>query len=102
MLVSSRLSKRDLELLQAVDEVLHDLWDAIGVSSYPGARNEYQSYAQVVFGKLHHGADAAEISAYLTAVATTQMGFDEDADHALQIAGVLCAWRESINNTPET
>lgn len=100
MLVSNRLSKLQQDLLQAVDEVLHYLWDPIGVSSYPGTRNEYQSCAQVVFGKLHHGADAAEISAYLTEVATSQIGFDEDADNALQVSGVLCAWRESINNTP--
>ena len=53
----NRLSRSDDELLMRVDEVLHYLWDPIGVSDFPEARDEYTSYAGVVFSLLKRGAD---------------------------------------------
>ena len=56
-----RISDIGNELLTRVDEVLHYLWDPIGLSEIPEARDEYSSYADVVFSMLKRGADGKEI-----------------------------------------
>jgi len=38
------LPPKENELRQRTDEVLHYLWDPIGVAGAPGARDEYWSY----------------------------------------------------------
>ena len=37
-------SREEIELYKRVDEVLHYLWDPIGVAEEPWARDEYYSY----------------------------------------------------------
>lgn len=56
------LSKNKNELYSRIDEVLHYVWDPIGISGVPEARDEYHSYLPVVFGKVKRGADKKGIS----------------------------------------
>lgn len=58
------ISESDPELLKRVDDVLHYVWDPIGVSDFPEARDEYSSYAGVVFSKLKSGEHQSEIEQY--------------------------------------
>lgn len=39
--MGQKLSAPHLALYRAVDEVLHYVWDLIGASAFPQARNEY-------------------------------------------------------------
>ena len=92
------LSKVDNELLTRIDEVLHYLWDPIGVSDMPAARDEYSSYASVVFGMLKRDESAEEISRYLREIRVVNMGIGrlDDRSNEDQIAGLVIGWKERL------
>jgi hypothetical protein len=77
------------EISRGVGEILHYLWDPIGVAGIVGARDEYDSYSSVVTGMLMRGANEAEISSYLTATATETMGLAERQSRDADIAKLL-------------
>lgn len=89
----SQLSPPDLALYRAVDEVLHYLWDPIGVASVPEARDEYQGYLPDVFGMLKYGSVEDELTEYLGGIATERMGLSARPDHDRAIARHLLNWR---------
>ncbi len=92
----SQLNPPDLALYRAVDEVLHYLWDPIGVASVPEARDEYHAYLPRVFGMLKNGSIEDELAEYLGDVATTRMGISARPDHDRAIARLLLAWKAAI------
>ncbi|WP_133646389.1 hypothetical protein [Paraburkholderia flava] len=94
--MGSEFTDADLALYQRVDEVLHYLWDPIGIAGIPEARDEYHGYLPKVFALLKEGADAVTIAAYLETVAVARMGFDGNDAHARKIADVLLVWRDKI------
>jgi len=94
--MGKKLSAPDLELYQRADEVLHYLWDPIGVAAVPMARDEYQSYLPQVFSLLKENATEEKIAAYLESVATERMGFNASLKQATHIASVLLEWKEVI------
>ena len=69
-----RLRPPDLALSRAVDEVLHYLWDPIGVASFPEARDEYHGYLPHIFGMLKGGSIEDQHADYLGVVSTERMG----------------------------
>jgi hypothetical protein len=89
------LSNKDNELLARIDEVLHYLWDPIGVSDVPEARDEYTSYAGVVFGMLKQGAGTDEISRYLREIRVVNMGVGQTGDRGNEdeIAEIAINWK---------
>lgn len=84
------------ELHWRVDEVLHYLWDPIGVSGIPLARNEYQSYVPQVVRLLNENASPERIADYLYEIATRRMGISENSDATLRVVAVLLDWKEKI------
>lgn len=42
-------SNEEKNLYSKIDEVIHYLWDPIGISYVPEARNEYYSYLPEIF-----------------------------------------------------
>ena len=101
--MGQRLTNRERELLKRCDEVLHYIWDPIGVSGSPGARDEYDSHFPQVFAQVRDNAEAKEIAKYLTEVATQSMGLRANTKLALTVAEILLEWREWIwkNDIPE-
>ena len=98
--MGERLSPEHAELYQRVDEVLHYLWDPIGLSGVPEARDEYNSYVPRVFSLLIHHAPEAEITDFLVRTATETMGLsntDRGQDHAAEITSILTNYRDVIN-----
>lgn len=93
-----RLSKRDNELLARVDEVLHYLWDPAGIRDVPAARDEYSSYAGVVFSLLKRGAGIDEICEYLRKIRIVNMGMGrlDDTGDEKEIVELLIDWKETI------
>lgn len=91
-----KLSPSDLELYRRCDEVLHYIWDPIGVSDAPPARDEYEGYLPHVFTLVRDGADAATIAQYLLSIETGAMGLSGAPDKARDTAELLLAWREQI------
>lgn len=84
------------ELYRRVDEVLHYLWDPIGVSGIPLARDEYQSYVPQVFALLNENANTERIAGYLNEVVTKRMGLRENADATLHVVAVLQDWKTAL------
>lgn len=96
--MGQKLSAPDLALYRAVDEVLHDVWDPIGVCGLPQARDEYHSYLPQVFGLLREGVDESAIAASLTSVTTERMGLSSQPDHDQEVARILLDWKESMRD----
>lgn len=94
--MGQKLSKYDRELYQRIDEVLHYVWDPIGVAEVPEARDEYDSYLWQVFGLLKANASAEQIAEYLYQVSTERMGLMGNKLHDLKVAELLLEWKEVI------
>jgi len=92
--MGQKLSPQDMALYRAVDEVLHYLWDPIGISCVPQARDEYHGYLPQVFSMLRKGADESQLAGYLTTVTTERMGLSPRTDHDREVARVLLDWKE--------
>jgi hypothetical protein len=90
------LSPRDLALYKRCDEVLHYIWDPIGVSGAPEARDEYQSYLPQVFALVRAGAAPGKIAEYLLSIETGAMGLSGAPEGARETARVLLAWRDRL------
>lgn len=95
--MGTKLSPPDLELYRAVDEVLHYVWDPIGISAIPQARDEYHSYLPHVFSRLRSGEGGQAIAAYLSEVTTNSMGLSANAQHDLNVAEILIDWKNAIH-----
>ncbi len=70
-------------LLLAVQEILFQEWDPIGVNDNELCRNEYDCYATAVFHLLRSGADEFKIAARLSLFRRASMGLpvdDEELD----------------------
>jgi hypothetical protein len=93
------LTPEQNELYQRVDEVLHYLWDPIGVSHIPEARDEYDSYVPQVFSLLTHKAPAEEIFQFLMKTAMETMGLSsstQDREKTNDVVEVLIKYRDYI------
>lgn len=92
--MGQKLSAADMALYRAVDEVLHYLWDPIGVSGVPQARDEYHGYLPRVFGMLREGSSESQIAAHLTLITSERMGLSPRMEHDRQVARILLDWKE--------
>ncbi len=97
--MGTHLSQYDEELLRRADEVLHYVWDPIGVSSQPAARDQYFGYLPTVFGMLKDQADPSQIAEYLNAIAAERMGLTHLTEQARRAAELLVAWRTRLDAT---
>ena len=59
---------------QEIGRVLWEVWDPIGVNSYPQARDEYDSYVNAIYIMMTHGATDTHIASQLLIIATETMG----------------------------
>lgn len=94
------LSPEHKELYQRVDEVLHYLWDPIGVSDVPEARDEYHSYLPHVFSLLVRRATTQEIVDFLDDTATQTMGLantERGRECSKEVVSILENWRDVIH-----
>ncbi|MBW4483919.1 MAG: hypothetical protein KME14_15360 [Tildeniella torsiva UHER 1998/13D] len=90
------MSPPDKELYRRTGEVLHYLWDPIGVAGIPGARDEYDAYLPQVFSLLKAGAGADKIADYLTEVSTQAIGLGSNRERDRQIADLLLGWETRL------
>jgi len=73
-------------LSDAVDRVLWEHWDPIGVNDNPAARNEYSSYVPSVVRLLQDGADAFKLAQHLHSLERVSMGVETYPDHRARVA----------------
>lgn len=94
--MGNRLSPRDHKLLAAIGEIMHYVWDPIGIAGTPQARDEYESYVGPVFSLLEAGASEPEIAAHLARVAEADMGLPSHHKVSSKAASLLVNWRDSL------
>lgn len=87
------LSLQDKELLRRIDEILHYMWDPIGVAGVPQARDEYESYVPQVFLLLKETADGKDVAEYLRWLSTEHIGMGPNPDRDAEVVDVLLQWR---------
>jgi hypothetical protein len=91
-----KLSANEKELYRRVDEILHYIWDPIGVSDIPLARDEYHSYLPKVFNLVISDAKYHEISDYLVKVESGSMGMSASSGKANEVAKLLIESKEAL------
>ena len=87
---------REKLLLRRVDEVLHYLWDPLGVFDIPEARDEYYTNTLSVFNLLIQGAEKQEVENFLIKLQVESMGLFPDRELAAEISEVLQKWKDYI------
>ena len=97
--MGEKLSQKELALYRAVDEVLHYVWDPIGVSGAPRARDEYFSYLPKVYAIVKAGSEAESIAHYLSEVCNDVIGLPANTEHNLKVGRILVEWRETIDES---
>ncbi len=93
--MGDKLSPKDMDLYRRCDQILHYLWDPIGVREEPAARDEYHSYLPRVFSLVKHGAAEGAVVDYLTAV-EQHMGLTNEPERAREVARILIDSRKWI------
>ena len=89
-------SRYEDELRARISEVLHYVWDPIGVRGEPNARDEYDAYVPQIYSLLQSEATAEQIAACLDGIATGSMGLNPNPKHSLLTARNLLDWRASL------
>lgn len=72
--------------LKAIQALLWEEWDPIGVNDISTASDEYDRYAGEVYSMLSRGADADEIARHLSWSVRTRMGIGASDEDSLKIA----------------
>ena len=94
--MGQKLPPQEMKLYRQVDEILHYMWDPIGVAGIAQARDEYYSYLPQVFKLVLDNKNKNEIASYLTEIETNRMGLTANTKVALEVAEILLKNREAI------
>ena len=100
-IMGRQLTPFEKELYQRADEVLHYVWDPIGISGTPQARDEYDSYLAQVFGILVESKSKDAISSYLVKVEEERMGLTPSTEQAMRVQELLLDWLEVLRRKYE-
>ena len=95
--MGQKLPPIEKELYRRCDEVLHYIWDPIGVAGSPAARDEYDSYVWPVFGLVNQDAPVSKIADTLNGFVSERMELAPDKAKAREVARLLLEWRDRIN-----
>jgi hypothetical protein len=93
-----KLSAYEKDAFRYCNEVLHYVWDPIGVAGSPHARDEYDSYVPGVVSLLFSDASAKAIAKHLTQIATVSMGLSARRQHDLETAELLIEWCQVLRD----
>lgn len=85
-----------MKLYRQIDEILHYMWDPIGVAGVAQARDEYHSYLPLVFQLVLKNESKEKIAAYLVDIEENSMGVSPSKEAALKIAEILVNTKEAI------
>ena len=97
--MSIQLEHHQLELRSRIDEVLHYIWDPIGVAGSPEARDEYDGYVTPIYNLLVDGQENDRIYKVLLELSVGHMGLEKSKflkDKAKETEEVLLHWLKTI------
>lgn len=95
--MGTKVEPREEELYRRIDEVIHYVWDPIGISGMPMARDEYYSYLPKIFSMLQSGASADDITAHLEWIAVDRMGLQSNPKASSEVVSILQDWKETLD-----
>lgn len=95
---NEHLLRPDAELFDRVDEVIHYIWDPIGISDEPFARDEYHGYLNEIYSRVKLG-DQEKIVEYLDWICEERMGLVADKERSRKVSSILLAWKSRISNS---
>lgn len=80
----------ETRLLRAVNDILFDEWDPIGINEYFKCRDEYASYAPTILRILLSGGDEHKLTTHLCELQRVSMGLSKiDEEVNRRIARLL-------------
>ncbi|GMG88760.1 hypothetical protein MNKW57_30810 [Biformimicrobium ophioploci] len=94
--MGAKLTKKQLELYERLDEILFYKWDPIGINSDCLGRDEYRSYLPKIFQLVLEGESPESVAAHLTELAKTSMGLSSQSEHDLAVAKIMIGVREYL------
>ena len=94
--MGEKLNPQELELYRATDEVLHYIWDPIGISEAPSARDEYWGYLPIVFRMLVDESPKEIIVEYLFGIESERMELKPDKEKAERVVEILYGYKDKI------
>ena len=100
--MGQKLPPDQMELYRRADEVLHYIWDPIGIADIPEARDEYYGYLPTVFKHLVEDANGDAIRNYLSEVQRERMelAITKDSEERLDRAvECLLRWKQILIKT---
>jgi len=97
--MGEKLSEPDMSLYRRIDEILHFVWDPIGIAGQVVARDEYYMYLPAVFALMKRGASVTEIEQHLNEIAVHRMGLNGTGPSAARAAELLVDWRSSMEKS---
>lgn len=94
--MSNKLQPSDAELFRRVEEVVHYIWDPIGICEHPSARDEYHSYLTGIYSNVQ-AEDLAGLIEYMKWV-TENMGLSFNKEHAIKAAQLMLDWKKHLDD----
>lgn len=85
-----------------VSEILHYVWDPIGIKDVPQCRDEYDAYLPGVMSLLEDGAGADQISLYLGDIVTEKMGLVRNPSKEEIAARIIINYFEYLKEPSES
>ena len=95
--MGQKLPPNEADLYKRCSEVLHYIWDPIGVAGSPETRDEYESYVPPIFALVNENASVSKISKALNQFVSERMELNPDRAKAEEVARLLLQWRDRIN-----
>ena len=94
--MKTSLNVQEKELYRRTDEILHYLWDPIGISDTPQVRDEYHAYLPRVFSHLLHNSSKPLIVECLMEIESKSMGMSSNKKHNEKVVDILLETKEWI------
>lgn len=91
------LPEVEIRDLTRFGEVLHYVWDPIGVAGCPQSRDEYDSYLPSICRLVSSGAGAEKVAEHLTQIAMNSMGLRANRKHDRDVADVLIELHQELS-----
>ena len=98
--MKQQLNSKEAELYKRCDEVLHYIWDPIGVAGEPNPRDEYDGYLPQIFALVRDNALPESVVYHLRDIEETQMGLAVKSNKIEFTVECLFKWRDFIWASP--
>ncbi len=87
--MKKRLSQQEKDLKRITDEILYYIWDPLGISPSPQARDEYSSCALGAFARLVDDCNEHQVIEYLSRMQVELYEINPNKEKDLEVSRLL-------------